>query len=320
MPSTLHPMLTTLSPDLIDKLHQLSEKYAAMGQDMTSYLEGLLQADYLTYWDYVHLETLLSLQNPRTAYPDELIFITYHQVTELYFKLVKHEISQIAHHPDLQASFFTERMQRINCYFGILEQSFAVMIEGMDKDQFLNFRMALLPSSGFQSVQFRQIEIMATNFRNLLALNAPASADASLETLYDFIYWKQGATELATQQKTLTLKQFEKQYGDSLVRLATDYQPCSLHACWHRLHQQGKTTDALDAELREFDQRVNVRWKMAHLRSAVRYLHKTPAAIEATGGTNWQHYLPPIEQQRLFFPELWSAEEREKWGKMKGEG
>lgn len=304
-----------LSPDIIDKLHQLSEKYAAMGQDMTSYLEGLLQADYLTYWDYIHLETLLSLQNPRTAYPDELIFITYHQITELYFKLVKHEINQIAHHPSLEALFFTERMNRINRYFGILEQSFAVMVEGMDKDQFLNFRMALLPSSGFQSVQFRQIEIMSTDFRNLLTPGAYALPDSSLETLYEFIYWKQGATELATQQKTLTLKQFEQKYGDSLVHLATEYQTCNLNACWLRLHRQGSATDALAAELRDFDQRVNVRWKMGHLRSAVRYLHKSPAAIEATGGTNWQRYLPPVEQQRFFFPQLWSEEEKKKWGK-----
>lgn len=306
---------TPLNPNLIDKLHQLSEKYAAMGQDMTSYLEGLLQTDYLTYWDYVHLETLLSLQNPRTAYPDELIFITYHQITELYFKLVKHEIIQIAHHPALDASFFTERMQRINRYFGILEQSFAIMIEGMDKDQFLNFRMALLPSSGFQSAQFRQIEIMSTDFRNLLAPNSPVTGNATMDVVYESIYWKQGATELATQQKTLTLKQFEKQYGDSLVRLATEYQSCNLYACWLRLHERGETTDALVTELRDFDQRVNVRWKMAHLRSAVRYLHKSPAAIEATGGTNWQRYLPPVEQQRFFFPELWSEEERGKWGK-----
>lgn len=286
-----------------------------MGQDMNSYLEGLLQTDYLTYWDYVHLETLLSLQNPRTAYPDELIFITYHQITELYFKLVKHEIDQIAHHHALEASFFTERMQRINRYFGILEQSFAIMIEGMDKDQFLNFRMALLPSSGFQSAQFRQIEIMSTDFYNLLTPNAPITADATIEMLYDFIYWKQGATELATQQKTLTLKQFERKYGDSLVRLATEYQVCNLRACWLRLYQRGETTDALVSELRDFDQRVNVRWKMAHLRSAVRYLHKSPAAIEATGGTNWQRYLPPVEQQRFFFPELWDEEEQRQWGK-----
>lgn len=286
-----------------------------MGQDMTSYLEGLLQADYLTYWDYIHLETLLSLQNPRTAYPDELIFITYHQITELYFKLVKHEIAQIAYHPALNADFFTERMQRVNRYFAILEQSFAVMVEGMDKEQFLNFRMALLPSSGFQSVQFREIEIMSTDFRNLLTPDSSSPADASLHTLYDSIYWKQGATELATQQKTLTLKQFEKQYGASLIRLATEYQPINLHACWFRLHEQNAVTDALVAELRDYDQRVNIRWKLSHLRSAVRYLHKSPEAVAATGGTNWQRYLPPTEQQRLFFPELWSEAERRQWGR-----
>lgn len=304
-----------LSDTLIDKLHQLSEKYAAMGQDMSSYLEGLLQADYLTYWDYVHLETLLSLQNPRTAYPDELIFITYHQITELYFKLVKHEIAQIGGHPTLDAQFFTERMTRINRYFGILEQSFAVMVEGMDKEQFLNFRMALLPSSGFQSVQFREIEIMSTDFRNLLQSTAPIPTDAPLSVLYDFLYWKQGATELATQQKTLTLKQFEKKYGESLVRLATGYESTNLHACWQRLDRAGAATDALVAELRAFDERVNVRWKLAHLRSAVRYLHKSPEVVAATGGTNWQRYLPPADQQRLFFPELWTEAERANWGR-----
>src|SRR5690349_11838155 len=77
---------------LHEKLKQLEEKYAVMGQDMPSYLEGLLYADYLTYWEYIHLDTLLSLQNPRTDFPDELIFVTYHQSTELYFKLVLSEM------------------------------------------------------------------------------------------------------------------------------------------------------------------------------------------------------------------------------------
>jgi tryptophan 2,3-dioxygenase len=50
-------------------------------------LDGLLYADFLTYWDYIHLDTLLSLQSPKTPFPDEEIFIIYHQITELYFKL-----------------------------------------------------------------------------------------------------------------------------------------------------------------------------------------------------------------------------------------
>lgn len=308
-----------LSGELVEKLHQLSDKYAAMGQDMASYLEGLLQTDYLTYWDYIHLETLLSLQNPRTAYPDELIFITYHQITELYFKLIRHEIEQIvARREQLTAVFFTDRMTRINRYFAILEQSFAIMVEGMDKEQFLKFRMALLPSSGFQSVQFRQIEIMSTDFRELvsgLPNELAANAGVAIQDLYEFIYWKQGATEMASRQKTLTLKQFEARYSAQLIQLGEQYRDWNLRQCLRWLTSHDAVTDPLKEQLREYDHRVNVRWKLAHLRSAVRYLHKTPEAIEATGGTNWQRYLPPVEQQRFFFPELWGQQEREDWGR-----
>ncbi|WP_338870260.1 tryptophan 2,3-dioxygenase family protein [Spirosoma sp. SC4-14] len=297
---------------LASKLNQLEQKFAAMGQDMGSYLEGLLQADYLTYWDYIHLETLLSLQNPKTAYPDELIFVTYHQITELYFKLILHEIDQIAHQHALTADFFTARMGRVNRYFSLLEESFSVMITGMEREQFLKFRMALLPSSGFQSVQFRQIEIVSTDFRNLL-IEAPEEP-AYISDLYEFMYWKRGATELATQQRTLTLRQFDQHYGPMLIRLAEDYQLKNLRHWYQHLERNGQVTPALIATLREYDWRVNIRWKLAHLRSAVQYLHKEPEDIRATGGTNWQTYLPPRQQQVIFFPELWSADELDRWG------
>ena len=75
----------SITPEIQQKLEQLQEKYAAMGQDMASYLDGLLHAEFLTYWDYIHLDTLLSLQNPKTPFPDEQIFIMYHQISELYF-------------------------------------------------------------------------------------------------------------------------------------------------------------------------------------------------------------------------------------------
>src|ERR1043165_2131771 len=80
-----------------EKVVALQDKYAQMGQDINSYLEGLLLSNYLTYWDYTQVETLLTLQNPRTDYPDEVIFIMYHQITELYFKLALHELEQIAY-------------------------------------------------------------------------------------------------------------------------------------------------------------------------------------------------------------------------------
>ncbi|WP_080054721.1 tryptophan 2,3-dioxygenase family protein [Spirosoma aerolatum] len=302
-----------MTESLSHQLAQLEQKFAAMGQDMTSYLEGLLQADYLTYWDYIHLETLLSLQNPKTAYPDELIFVTYHQITELYFKLVRHEIAQIAHAEPLTTSFFTARMQRVNRYFKLLEESFEVMIMGMEREQFLKFRMALLPSSGFQSVQFREIEIVSTDFRNLL-ISAP-EYPAYVSDLYEYLYWKLGATELATQQKTLTLRQFDQHYKASLIRLAEDYEAKNLNHRFLHLVSSGQASTELVNVLREYDWRVNIRWKLAHLRSAVQYLHKEPEDIKATGGTNWQTYLPPVQQKRTFFPSLWSADELQHWGR-----
>ena len=75
-----------ITPEINKKLELLNEKYAALGQDLSSYLDGLFYAEVTTYWDYIELETLLSLQKPKTSFPDEKIFIIYHQITELYFK------------------------------------------------------------------------------------------------------------------------------------------------------------------------------------------------------------------------------------------
>src|SRR3954467_9199228 len=133
----------SITPEIEKKLVELEEKYNAMGQDMTSYLDGLLHADFLTYWDYIHLDTLLSLQSPKTPFPDEEIFIIYHQITELYFKLALHECKQIAEQAPLTAEFFTARLKRINRYFEALTQSFEIMVDGMEKEQFLKFRMSL---------------------------------------------------------------------------------------------------------------------------------------------------------------------------------
>ncbi|MFM7854517.1 MAG: tryptophan 2,3-dioxygenase, partial [Flammeovirgaceae bacterium] len=68
-------MNKSLDPTLLEQVKKLQQKYAVMGQDLSSYLDGLLYSDYLTYWDYIHLDTLLSLQNPKTQFADEKIFI-----------------------------------------------------------------------------------------------------------------------------------------------------------------------------------------------------------------------------------------------------
>lgn len=305
-----------ITPEIRERLEKLQEKYAAMGQDMSSYLDGLLYADFLTYWDYIHLDTLLSLQNPKTPFPDEEIFIIYHQITELYFKLSLHECKQLATQPNLDVDFFTERVKRINTYFEALTNSFEIMVQGMEKDQFLKFRMSLLPASGFQSGQYRMIEIYATDFIRLVAKEKREElANADLHTQYEHIYWKAGATELSTGQKTLTLKQFEQKYTKTFMELAEDCRETNLSALFRKLKAEGANTTALEIQLRQLDVNVNVNWPLSHYKSAVRYLNREPEEIKATGGTNWQKYLPPRFQKRIFYPELWSKEELENWGK-----
>lgn len=195
---------SSLNSDLQEQLNKLQQKYDVMGQDLSSYLDGLLHADYLTYWDYIHLDTLLSLQNPKTRFPDEKVFIIYHQITELYFKLILLEIEQITERKNLDEIFFKERLTRIVRYFRQLESSFTIMVDGLEKDQFLKFRMALLPSSGFQSAQYRLIEICSTDMINLVdARERGAMMEYSdLGTQLEKLYWRSGATELSSGKKT----------------------------------------------------------------------------------------------------------------------
>ena len=128
---------------LLEQISKLSEKYSSTGQDLYSYLDGLLYSDYVGYWNYINLETLLSLQRPKTDFPDEKIFIIYHQITELYFKLCLIELEQINKNgrnvldtgedlgwkKELKVELFIEKMERLNRYLKNLIDSFDIMIQ-----------------------------------------------------------------------------------------------------------------------------------------------------------------------------------------------
>jgi tryptophan 2,3-dioxygenase len=308
----------SFDPGVLERLKQLQDKYAAMGQDLTSYLDGLLHADFPTYWDYINLDTLLSLQQPVTPFPDEQIFVIYHQITELYFKLSLLEIEQIHAETNLDAATFLERVNRVNRYFENLVRSFDIMVHGLDHEQFLKFRMSLLPSSGFQSVQYRLIEIACTSLdrlvhRELRDEHADYTFD-QVDSLFDVLYWRRGASELASGEPTLTLKQFEKKYREHIVQFGEERYYTNLRRKWLSLDPEHQTDELKDA-LRTLDELVNVHWPLSHYRSAVRHLQKDPIDIAATGGTNWQQYLPPRFQTLLFFPELWTEQEQAEWGK-----
>ncbi|SIS39990.1 Tryptophan 2,3-dioxygenase apoenzyme [Zobellia uliginosa] len=299
------------------QISKLEEKYKDSGQDLSSYLDGLLYQRYLTYWDYIHLDTLLSLQVPRTYFPDEEIFIMYHQITELYFKLILHEQKQLVDDKSQNIDFFIEKARRINSYFKALISSFSIMIKGMEREQFLQYRMALLPASGFQSAQYRMIEIYATPLENLVhhTQRDNFSSANSIEELYEGIYWKKGATDLATGEKTLTLKQFEYRYTPRLIRIAKQVEENTIYQKYQQLPEGKKDNKELIDALKTLDMNANVNWPLMHMGSAHRYLAKDKEEIEATGGTNWKNYLPPSFQKVIFFPEIYSKQELNDWGK-----
>jgi len=312
-----------MNSDIKEKILKLGEKYGSTGQDLNSYLEGLLYADYLSYWDYIHLDTLLSLQNPKTDFPDEKIFIIYHQISELYFKLIISELEQISNngkhvldsgedlgwHKKIKIDFFIERIKRIIRYFENLVNSFEIMINGMDKKEFLKFRMALLPGSGFQSVQFRLIEIYSTELKNLCPLKSNAKSNTDF---LDNIYWQSGAKELKTKKKTYTLQQFNKKYHNLLLLKMSELKNKNIYKKFNSLKKNDKKIQTLKNLLRKYDHIVNIDWKLAHYKSAIKHLKNDN--IKATGGTNWQKYLPPKFQKIIFFPKLWSKKEIENWG------
>lgn len=305
-----------LSPEVLEKIRELEQKYAASGQDMKAYLEGLIYTDYLKYWDYIQLDILLNLQKPRTSFPDEEIFIIYHQITELYFKLTLNAMHHICDEK-VDDQEFIKYLKRINDYFANLIRSYEIMVDGMDKEQFLKFRMSLLPASGFQSVQYRFIEIMATEPINLVAHDRrdELSGTGDMEQLYEHFYWKEGGKELATGKKTLTLRQFEEKYTSEFLELLDRYKKTNLWSTYKHLPTAQRENPALIEQMKELDLNVEVRWPLMHYRSAVRYLHKDPEDIAATGGTNWQKYLPPRFQKTYLFPDLFSEKEKEQWGK-----
>jgi tryptophan 2,3-dioxygenase len=311
-------------------LEKLNLKYQAMGQDLSAYLDGLLLSNYTTYWDYINVDTLLTLQKPKTDFPDEEIFIMYHQITELYFKMCLNEMEQIANNGQnigengedlgwnekLDLNFFISRLGRMNRYFETLTQSFDIMVQGMEKEQFQRFRMALLPASGFQSAQYRLIEFASTPLIQLVRKEKKEECqNTSIEKQYEHIYWKQGATEIETGKKTLTLEQFEKKYKNEFINWIKRFEHNNIYQKYLSLDKEAQNNLELKEALRNFDLNVNVFWPLVHYKSAVRYLQEKNKDVAATGGTNWQQYLPPRFQKRIFFPELWSEKEKEEWGK-----
>jgi tryptophan 2,3-dioxygenase len=291
----------------------INEKYKLLGENPDTYLKGLLQAKPINYWDYIGVDTLLSLQKPRTNFKDEEIFIMYHQVTELMLKLMLHEIKQVVEEEHLTEEFLITKISRLNRYTSMLITSFDIMKDGMDYDDYNIFRSTLAPASGFQSAQFRYLEIYCTRLENLINTEGKKriSANPTIEEFFDNIYWKDAGLNHATGQKTLTLRLFEEKYLDGFITLAKKMRGSTIE---DRVMQIKDPSVELQEKLKEFDRLYNVEWPLVHLNTAKHYLDKKGENQAATGGSEWKKYLHPKFQQRKFFPSLWTEKEINGWG------
>lgn len=290
-----------------DIIKAINEKYKALGENPDTYLKGLLQAKPINYWDYIEVDTLLSLQKPRTDFKDEKIFIMYHQIIELLLKMVRHEVIQLFEMDSVDEDVWLDKFSRLNRYVHMLITSFDIMKDGMSYEDYNIFRSTLTPASGFQSAQFRYIEIYCTKLENLINEEGKKRLpeNPSTQDYFKHIYWRDAGYNHKTGAKTLTLRQFEEKYLDSFISLAEKVKGNTLEEKFLKLKNPSKELQEI---ILTFDKLYNVDWPLVHLNTARHYLDKKGENKTATGGSEWKKYLHPKFQQRKFFPTLWKEE------------
>ncbi|MDO6595638.1 tryptophan 2,3-dioxygenase family protein [Oceanihabitans sp. 2_MG-2023] len=299
-----------------DITNQLKEKFDNIGQDLDVHLQGLLYSKPINYWDYIQTDALLDLQTQRTVLPDEMVFIMYHQINELLFKMILWEIDQVAKKEEIEAPFFTEKIMRISRYFDMLTSSFTIMKDGMDVEQYNKFRNTLTPASGFQSAQYRKIEFASTELINLIDNRFRDTIDRNTpyEHAFDHLYWQAAGKDYKTGEKSYLLTVFEDRYKDEFIRFTKFYNTHNLYTKFKALPQGVRENKELINAMRHYDHTVNIKWVMAHYNTANHYLNIGGKTAEATGGSEWVKYMHPKYQKRIFFPELWSEQELKDWG------
>ncbi|AWK03362.1 tryptophan 2,3-dioxygenase [Flavobacterium crocinum] len=298
-------------------LKEIDLKFQAINQKTDVQLEGLLWAKPITYWDYIQTDALLNLQIQRTTLPDEMVFIMYHQVNELIFKMILWEIDQIAEKENIEVDFFSERLSRITRYFDMLTNSFSIMENGMEVDQYMKFRNTLTPASGFQSAQYRMIEFASTDVINLTDRRYKPNFDENtdLETSFEHLYWQAAGKDYHTGEKSYLLQEFENKYKVQFLRQMSTFKTKNIWQKFSQLPESDQQNPELISAMRHYDKTVNITWVMQHLNTARKYILESGKGNgEATGGSDWQKYMHPKYQRRIFFPKLWTEEELSNWG------
>lgn len=146
----------------------MASTHARDDRSRTEPLEAGIQLDFhddMSYSDYLHLDEILGAQHPRSAPNayDELLFIIQHQTTELWFKLVLHELRGARagfRGDDLPVAL--KRLARVKHIIHTLTAQWSILAT-LTPSEYLQFRNALAKASGFQSAQYRSVEFILGN-------------------------------------------------------------------------------------------------------------------------------------------------------------
>jgi tryptophan 2,3-dioxygenase len=232
----------------------------------------------LSYGSYLALPELLSLQRTLTGAHDELLFITIHQVYELWFKLLLFELEAACKAMAAGETYWaSHHLRRVSAIEEVLVGQIDVL-NTMRPQDFLDFRSVLAPASGFQSVQFREIEYLSglRDRAYLQRLEVTDDERARLERRLDQpSLWDAFCTLL------------ERHGGPSLLELAQDRD------------RYGPLFDVAEALL-DHDEALG-RWRCRHAQMVERQL----GSKSGTGGSTGVSYLKTTVDKKLF-PELWA--------------
>ncbi len=257
----------------------------------------------VTYGSYLAVDELLALQRPRSEGPehDEMLFIVIHQVYELWFKQVLHEVDRVITLLEARDLFRAQHtLKRILTILKVLVAQLDIL-ETMTPLEFQSFRQRLEAASGFQSDQFRQLEFVlgnkskaaidrfAANTRARLALERrfarPTLWDAFLRYLADEGY----AVPQPLLARDVTAKiEPSAELQETLIDL---YRKDPKHA------EMCERLVDLDEGLQE--------WRYRH----VKMVQRTIGAKMGTGGSSGAQYLATTLMTPIF-PDLWEIRSR----------
>jgi tryptophan 2,3-dioxygenase len=233
----------------------------------------------LSYGSYLKVPELLRLQQGMSEEHDELLFIVAHQVYELWFKVVLFELEAARDRIEDGDTFFARHfLQRVHVIERLLIEQIEVL-ETMSPQDFLAFRSKLAPASGFQSVQFREIEFLS-------GLKDPKYV-ARLEATPE---------ELDRLRKRLAEPSLDDAFRALLARRGSP----SLVEVFRDREHHGDLFDLCEALL-DHDEAF-AHWRARHVLMVERQI----GGKTGTGGSTGAQYLRTTLDKR-FYPELWEV-------------